>query len=73
MLMLFCLAACLSGLPPESRGPMSEDMSVRLSVGHEKARKSLNDVHQALWPEVVPVPEDMAVLAKQLKRARRQI
>ena len=71
--MCCCLTVCLTGLPPESRGPMSEDMSNRLSEVHEGARKVMKDVHQALWPEVTPVPEDMAALAERLKRARRRI
>jgi hypothetical protein len=48
-------------------------MAVHLSVVHESAWKSMKDVHQALWPEVVLVPEDMAVLAEYLKRAQRRI
>ena len=70
--MLF-MTASLTGLPPESRGPSSKDMSIRLSEVLEGTRKVMKDVHQDLWPEVVPVPEDMAALAEQLKRAQCQI
>ena len=52
---------------------MPEEMVNHLSVVHESARKSMKDVYQALWPEVEHVPEDMAALAKHLKRARRRI
>ena len=52
---------------------MSEDMVAHLSVVHQSARKLMKDDFQALWPEVVQVPKDMAFLAEQLKEARRPI
>ena len=61
---MFFLTACLTGLPPEARGPVPEDLSIRLPEVHERAWKAMKDVHQALWPEVVPVPEEMAMLAE---------
>ena len=49
---------------------MPEEMVNHLSVVHESAWKSMKDVYQALWTKVEQVPEDMVVLAEQLRRAR---
>lgn len=66
------LAVSLPILPPDARGPVSEDMVAHLSVVCESAWKSMKDVFQALWFEVVQVPEEIVVLAEQLKRAWRR-
>jgi hypothetical protein len=48
-------------------------MAARLSEVHESARRSMKEVFMALWPKVEHIPEDMAVLAEHLRKARRRI
>ena len=61
----------LTGRPAEEMPGSTGDLLPELSQLHERVRRVMQGVAQALWPSV-SIPEDLGELAEKLKGAQRR-